>query len=427
MSGATRTQHRRAIEALRSGVPNGDAVRALGSSQPRIEERFRQQLERAQESFADGKQTPGILISGDFGSGKSHLLEHMKHLALEANFVCSKIVISKETPLYDPAKLYRAAIQSAVVPGKRGSPLTEIVEGFGQKSEGFPQLLVSLRRRDPGLASIFAATVFVFAETLDPEIRNRIISFWAGDPIRLGELRSWLRAHGETASYDLEPVSARELALQRFRFTPRLIAAAGYSGWLLLIDEVELIGRYSFKQRARSYAELARWMGKLEGESFPGLSAVLAITSDFARAVLDEKNDEEAIPGRLRASGIAADALLAGQAERAMRLITREAVRLQPVDKQAIERTRELIRTIYAGAYDWSPPLLELERGLTTTSMRQHVRRWITEWDLRRLDPDYTPNLIVADLTMDYGENPDLEVAVESDADTGSGAGGTVA
>ena len=33
-------QQRRAIEALRAGVPNRDAVRALGSAQPHIEERF---------------------------------------------------------------------------------------------------------------------------------------------------------------------------------------------------------------------------------------------------------------------------------------------------------------------------------------------------------------------------------------------------
>lgn len=427
LSTASRIQDRRAIEALRSGVPNGDAVRALGSTQPRIGERFRQQLRTAEESFPAGKQAAGLLISGDFGSGKSHTLEYLKHLALQDNFVCSKIVVSKETPLHDPAKLYRAAIQSAVVPGKRGSALTEIVEGFGPRSEGYPELLASVKRREVGLGAIFAATLFVFGETLDPDIKNRIVSFWAGDPIRLGELRSWLRVHGESVAYNLETITARDLALQRFRFTPRLMVAAGYSGWVLLIDEVELIGRYSFRQRARSYAELARWMGKLEGDSFPGLTAVLAITSDFARAVLEERNDEEAIPGRLRAREFAPDKLLASQAERGMRLIAREAMRLQPLEKQAIERTRELVREIHAQAYQWNPPPLDEEQRLTTTSMRQYVRRWITEWDLKWLDPDYAANMITSDLVVDYRENPDLEVSSEGDGDRGSEAGGLLA
>ncbi len=124
MPSASDIQERRAIEALRSGVPNRDAVRALGSVQSRIEERFREQLLASREGFSQERQAVGLLISGDFGTGKSHMLEYMKHLALEQNFVCSSVVVSKETPLYDPAKLYRAAIQAAVVPGKRGAALT---------------------------------------------------------------------------------------------------------------------------------------------------------------------------------------------------------------------------------------------------------------------------------------------------------------
>lgn len=100
-------RNQRAIEALRNGVPNRDAVTVLGSNQPEIEDKFRWQLESTKQAIADGSKNEGMLVAGDFGTGKSHLLEYLKHLALEQNFVCSKIVISKETPLFDPAKLYR--------------------------------------------------------------------------------------------------------------------------------------------------------------------------------------------------------------------------------------------------------------------------------------------------------------------------------
>ena len=86
---------RRAIEALRSGVPNRDAVRVLGSSQPEIEARFRELLTQAQDGSATGQPGGSLLIAGDFGSGKSHLLEHLQHLALDQRFVCSKLVVSK--------------------------------------------------------------------------------------------------------------------------------------------------------------------------------------------------------------------------------------------------------------------------------------------------------------------------------------------
>ena len=105
----------RAIEALRSGVPNWDAVQALGSSQPFVEQKFKKTLQAVSPALDQNRGPQGMIFAGDFGAGKSHLLEYLQHVALENKFVCSKVVISKETPLYDLDKLYRAAIQSARV------------------------------------------------------------------------------------------------------------------------------------------------------------------------------------------------------------------------------------------------------------------------------------------------------------------------
>ena len=137
-------------------------------------------------------------------------------------------------------------------------------------------------------------------------------------------MRAWLRELGERSTYRLEGVPARDLSLQRLLFLARLIVAAGYGGWVVLFDEMELIGRYSFKQRARSYAELARWAGKLKSGGIPGVAATFAITTDFDAAVLQERNDAEVVPGKLRASGVEADHTLANQAEQGMRMIARE-------------------------------------------------------------------------------------------------------
>lgn len=155
-------QHRRAIEALRSGVPNRDAVLALGCQQPAIEEKFRAQLKAAKEGAKEGVQAPGLLIAGNFGAGKSHLLEYLQHIAIEQNFVCSKVVISKETPLHDPVKLYRSAIHAAIVPKKRGSALTEIATKLDPANEAFIDLNTWVHSRDSKLNSRFAATLFLF-------------------------------------------------------------------------------------------------------------------------------------------------------------------------------------------------------------------------------------------------------------------------
>jgi len=410
---STQVAYRRAIEALRAGVPNRDAVRALGCEQPAIEDRFRAQLQAAKEEAKKGAQAPGLLIAGDFGTGKSHLLEYLQHIALEEHFVCSKVVISKETPLYDPAKFYRSAMRSAVVPGKRGAALTEVAAHLDPASEAYTTL--SAWAHSATLNSRFAATLFLFKRMgTDMELRNRLVSFWSGDPLDAGEIKKYLKACGERATYKIEKITLRDLALQRFQFVPRLLMAAGYAGWVLLVDEVELIGRYSWLQRAKSYADLLRWMGKLPGQHVPGLVTVFALMSNFESYILEERDDLEVVPRKLRDKG-AED--LARQAERGMRIIQKEKLRLKAPDAQAVQQTCEKVRAIHAEAYGWQPPLLSSDERLSTTSMREYVKRWITEWDLKSLDPAYTPAIEKTALDQNYSENTALETSSEEESE----------
>lgn len=413
-----RIESRRAIEALRSGVPNQDAVKALGGTQPALEDRFKLRLDEARNGIATGKQSTGMLLAGGFGSGKSHLLERFQHVALEANFVCSKIVISKETPLYDPAKVYRAAIESATIPGRRGAALPEIAAGLNFDSTGYAELVKWANHPDVPINSRFAATLYVYENAkADDEIRDRILGFWAGGLISIAELRKCLRETGEAATYKIDKAPAREMALQRYRFLPRLAIAAGYSGWVLLVDEVEIIGRYSIRQRAKSYAEVARWMGMLEGFVVPGLISVLSIADDFESVVLVDRHDEEKIPNKLEAIG---DQLAASQAERGMQIIRKEKTILEGPSAGAIRETFQKLRSIYGSAYGWEPPASYMEPD-RTARIRQNVKRWITEWDLMRLYPTYKPTIEVVELSPSYVEEHELEVPSEgSDGDADS-------
>jgi hypothetical protein len=412
---------RRAIEALRAGVPNQDAVRLLSTHQPQVVAWFQRQLDGLAEDSTAGRSTSGILVAGDFGAGKSHLLEHLEHIALDERMLCSRVVISKETPLHDLARVFRAAVESLVVPGRAGSAVAEIASSLDPDSAENAALTHWVNRPDVGLSSRFAATLFLYHQVKDPENRDRIVSFWGGDPLNIGDTRSLLRELGERATYRLESVPARELALQRLQFFARLILAAGYGGWVVLFDEVELIGRYSFKQRARSYAELARWAGKLKSGGIPGLAATFAITTDFDAAVLQDKGDLERVPGKLRASGVEADARLASQAEQGMRMIVREPLRLRGPDRTMLERTREEVRALHARAFAWDPPDVGAGEQLSTTRIRQYVRRWINEWDLKRLYPDYAPDTVVAVLPVEYTEQPELEAPGDPGADSDNG------
>jgi len=400
---------RRALEALRAGVPNRDAVSALGSLQTAVDDRFTQLLE-AVDRLPEGDPPGGMLVGGGFGAGKSHVLEHLAHRALDANFVVSKVVVSKETAVHDPAKVFRAAIDDARVPGRTGSAIDEIAVGLRTGSDDYAGLYRWVHGDDAPVDSRFAASLFLYEYARgDAEFADRIVRFWAGDRLPVADLRRRLKEAGAGSTYRLAAAKERELAVQRFRFVARLMQAAGFRGWVVLLDEVELIGRYSFFQRARSYAEVARWVkGDRDDPQIP-LCAVLTTVDDFETQVLVGKNDVELVPKRLRMKGTAEHDLMASQAETGMRVIERGQVRLQPPDRDELDRTYAKLKEIHATAFGWEPPDVEGLERLPSNRMRQYVRAWINEWDLRRLDPSYQPDIAAAEITVDFTEDASLE------------------
>ena len=69
--------YRRALEALRSGVPNQEAVKVLGCNQPQAENQFATLLRQCGDHQHPSASALGMLVSGGFGAGKSHLLSYL--------------------------------------------------------------------------------------------------------------------------------------------------------------------------------------------------------------------------------------------------------------------------------------------------------------------------------------------------------------
>ncbi|NMO54846.1 DUF2791 family P-loop domain-containing protein [Actinoplanes sp. TBRC 11911] len=395
---------RRAIEALRAGVPSRDAVAALGSGQSAIEDRFEAMCGSVTSGAAGS-----MLIGGGFGTGKSHLLEHLARLALNAGWTVSRVVVSKETPFHDPAKVFRAAADSALRAGQARPAIIEAAAGLDLDGRSYAELLRWASSSGSELNERFPATLSLFASLRerDPSYAEVILRFWSGDPIAIPELRKRMREIGEQRPA-LPSIAAAELARQRLRFAARLLAAAGSPGWLVLFDEVELIGRYSLLQRAKSYAELARWMRGENGRGVP-LATVLAMTDDYEAAVITGRNDRHVVPEKLRAKGTPESAELATAAELGMRIIDRETYLLTPPDDTELKQVYARLRDLHGQAFGWQPPEVTGLERLGATRMRQYVRAWINEWDLVRLDPGYRPETETIEVASDYRENPDLE------------------
>ncbi len=401
---------RRVIEGLRAGVPNRHIVETLGCPQGEIEWRFRRLLEGTEQNIAMGQCSKGLIVEGSFGSGKSHVLEYLQNVALESNFICSRVVISKETPLYHPVRMFHTAIESAVIPNKKGEVLSEIASQCDAWDPKYKSFAAWVNSTESGIDPRFAATLFLYERMgTDQELGHRMSRFWTGDPLGVGELKRYLKECGIAGKYSFGKISQAELALQRFQFASRLMQAAGYAGWILLIDEVEVIGRYSVNQRAKSYIELARFVGGQDKISYPGIGAIVALTDDFQEEVLEGKGDMVKIPQRLREKFPEPNEKLAEQAEIGMKLVESRRIPLEGPTETLIQQTYQTVRSLHVQAHSWRDwdhsaiaPHIEVVPG---TRMREYVKSWITELDLKRLIPDEAVEIEVSNFTPCYEED----------------------
>ena len=408
---------RRAVEALRNGVPNRAAVEMLGCRQPKAEAAFAELLARAGDTHVGAGRARGMLVSGDFGAGKSHLLVHLERLALAHGFVCSTVAVSKETPLYDLGKVFSSAVDNARMPDRGGRLFEELGAVADRDSAHFAAFVewVETAASNGVLHEIFPAGLAVYEGARDPELSARIESFWAGDRIRVSEIKRGLRLLGQRRAFRAPRVA--ELPPQRLRFAVELMRGAGYKGWVVLLDEMELVGSYSLLQRGRSYAELARWLGHATGDPGAGLIAVGTVTADFATAVIgpDGKHDREGA-GRRLADSRHADRVRG--AEAGMRLLERKCIRLSAPTADDVRDTLETLRVLYSEAYEWEAPRLETgARGVGVQArMRYKVRAAINAWDLLRIYPDSRPETVGGEFRHAYRENADLEGESGDDA-----------
>ena len=415
---SSRLENRRALEALRNGVPNGDAVAVLGCSQPEVEHEFNSLLSRVPADGDVSQPNFGMLVSGEFGSGKSHLLGYLEARALEQNFVCSRVVISKETPLFDMGKSFKAAVENGRVPGITGHMTTEIVLKMNYDSQGYTELFKWANRDDNGLHRILPATLMLRERARDETLTNEIVEFWSGGKIGLKSIRDGLREIGQSQSFQFRAPPAKDLPPQRLRFMLELIKAAGYRGWVVLMDEIELVGTYSPLQRARSYAELSRWMGQAADEQYPGLILVGTITADFASAVLEDRGDRANAAVRLRTRGREEDGIAAARVETGMRIIERSVHPLVEPNDEMLSGLYLQLKAIHSESYGWAAP--DLGHGIGEGGrriVRSFVRRWINEWDLRRLYPQSEPDIEETELEFSYEEDAELEQAQSDDTE----------
>jgi P-loop Domain of unknown function (DUF2791) len=396
---------RTAIEALRAGVPNRAAIRQMGTEQTAIEHAFDAALQGAWHPSAQPRR--GLGIAGGFGTGKSHLLGYLAEAARLQGFVVSRVVISKETPLSHPGHVFAAAVRDAMLPDRPDDPIAACASALRERPDELDGLEDLVAAPEAGFAPVFAAALFLLRRSSTPvDVLRRLERFFAGAKLSTAAVRPALTAAGAGRAYSLKMPAAADVIGQTIRFVPHLFRAAGYAGWCILLDEVELIGRYTPLQRGLSYAQLAVWLGLDAARGFPGIVAAYAVTDDFAVAVIDARQDHDKLAARLRLKGRLLEADLAEAGMSHIERTVREH-RLLPPTVNDLAACHDKVRRLYGTAYGWTAPALPPAERISSRTMRQYIKGWITQWDLLRLDGTAV-SLVSGTIASNYAEDDGL-------------------
>lgn len=329
---------RHVIEALRSGIPSRAVGQYFSEARPRIIKEISGHLD---ETCETGKSS-GMIIAGKYGEGKTHLLNTAFSLAHSGNMVVSYLSLSKETPFDKLYLVYQKLVNNTFLPKRVQPGFTQLLEKMTPGSSAANELLIYAAKHLETDKLYYLLRAYLNTE--DQDEKFMLQADLEGDFIANAPLKQiYRRIYNERVKYNVN-FSKTKHCRDYFAFLSRLFRQMGYSGWVLLIDETELIGRLSKKARLNAYRNMADFL--LPNDNMESVYTLFALGASYSEDVIEAKHDYENL-----------EELYPEQQEpmrTVLNLITR-AQQLTPLTDSEIREVLNKIQVFHGRAYDWNP------------------------------------------------------------------------
>lgn len=331
---------RHIIEALRSGVPSRAVGQYFSEARPRIMRDISDRL----DSVCDGGKSSGMIISGKYGEGKTHLLNTVFNLAHSNNMVVSYLTLSKETPMDKLYLVYQKIIQNTYLPKRQQPGFMQELEKISANSPVASEMLFyALQQLETDkLYYLFRS----YLNTEDSDEKFLLQADLEGDFVANAALKKiYRRIFNETVKYKVNFTKTRHCA-DYFKFMSHLFTQMGYHGWVILIDETELMGRLGKKARLNAYRNMARFL--LPEKCPENTFSIFALSASYTEDVIESKHEyenlEDVYPDEPEPARTVLDLLV-------------KAPQLVPLTKDEINNVLYKIQDFHGKAYEWTPNL----------------------------------------------------------------------
>jgi hypothetical protein len=240
------------IESLRSGIPTINSTRNLPDLRPDL----LKQIENDLKQFEVHDTAPsGRMIWGTYGQGKSHFLNIVEHKALDLGFAVSRITLNRSLSSKDFYEFFGELASNIKIPKTN---ISGIEWQLTQKNihEFKSNHFFNLERYEHPLPLIILE---LFLSINNTEFRNELYDILTCGQFTLKKLKDIAKSINKDFLFRDIPKFKKENISSFFGVFAQCVRFCGFKGWVLLIDEVELLGRLSKKARLKAYMNL-NWL-----------------------------------------------------------------------------------------------------------------------------------------------------------------------
>lgn len=329
---------RHIIEALRSGIPSRAVGQYFSEARPKIMKEISDRLDAVCEQGKSG----GMIIRGKYGEGKTHLLNTVFNLAHSNNMVVSYLSLSKETPMDKLYLVYQKLIQNTYFPKRRQPGFMHELEKISANSPVANEMLLygAKQLETDKLYYLFRS----YLNTEDSDEKLLLQADLEGDFIANAPLKKiYRRIFNQPVKYNVNFTKTKHCG-DYFAFMSHLFTQMGYHGWVILIDETELMGRLGKKARLNAYRNMAKFL--MPDKNLESVFSIFALSASYAEDVIEAKHEYENLeliyPGEQESAKAVLDLLV-------------RAPQLLPLTRDEIHEILCKIQEFHGKAYDWMP------------------------------------------------------------------------
>ena len=242
-------------------------------------------------SVRDTGESRGRVILGNYGEGKTHLLNTVFSMASNAGMAVSMISLSKETLANNLQVLYQKLIENTYLPGQVQPSFMHKVENLQLGSDKTKSLLLysAVDLQTDRLHYVLKD----FIASRDSDDHTVFENDIEGKLCTVGQIRqAHARFFGQKAEFKVAFDRNKDF-FDYFGFISHLLKTIGCTGWVILFDEAELMGRISRKTRRKAYLNMAKFLNP--PHSLDSVYTMYAFASSYIEDVITSRDEYEAI------------------------------------------------------------------------------------------------------------------------------------